>query len=168
MHLLRYNDGRPRDEGCGGPRRSKTTGPKRPRVCPLVPAPAQRKESSLTSRKRQDEQRRTTNDGDEARPAAGLPRRPLRPETPRLTTAAREDLPGGDRNQSTDEGEDHHEDSLPPPDWTPPRDDTGSAGEREDDANMPSLPNTARPEPRGQRLSAGRGEDHESLPPDGK
>ena len=155
-----------REHRCGGPRRTKATGPKRPRVCPPVPAPAQRKESSLTSRKRQDEHERTTNDGDEVIPAADSPRRPLRPETPRLTTAAREDLPGGDRNQSTDEGEDHDEDSLPPPGWTPPRDDTGSAGEREDDANLPSLPDTERPGPRGQHLSAGRGEDHDSLPPD--
>ena len=130
-----------REHRCGGPRPTKVAGPKRPRVRPPVPAPAQQKVSSLTSRKRQDEQRRTT--------------------------AAREDLPGGDRYLSTDEGEDHDEDSLPPPDWTPPRDDTESAGEREDDANMPSLPDTARPEPRDQDLSAGRGEDHDSLPPDG-
>ena len=148
-----------REHRCGGPRRTKATGPKRPRAGPPVPAPAQRKGSSLTSKERQDEHGRITNDGDEVIPAADSPRRPVRSETPRLTTAAREDLPGGVRNQSTDEGEDHDEDSLPPP-----RDDVESAGEREDDADIPSLPETDRPEPRGQHLSAGRGEDHNSLP----
>ena len=60
------------------------------------------------------------HDGDERSPAADPRRMPARPETPRPTIAARNDLPGGDGDQSTDEGEDHDEDSLPQPDWTPP------------------------------------------------
>ena len=138
-------------------------GPKSTRAGPPGPAPAQQKKSSLSNSKRQDGPR---NDGDKRRPAANTRRTTARPEMPRPTTAARIDPPGGDEDQSTDEGEDQDEDSLPPSDWTPPRDEMESAGEREDDMHTSSLPTTNRPEPRDHHHSAGRGEDHDSLPPD--
>ena len=156
-----------REHRCGGPRHVKPAGgPKRSRAGPPVPAPVQPKRSCLSNSERQDGPRRRIHDGDERSPAADPRRMPTRPEMPRPTIAARNDLPGGDGDQSTDEGEDHDEDSLPQPDWTPPRDEMESAGEREDDVHAPSLPTTSRPEPRDHYHSAGRGEDHDSLPPE--